>query len=867
MSWFSPTVHRLRALLRRRQLDADMAEEMRAHLELETERQRARGLSEAEARHAASRGFGGVEQLKERARDQRGWRWLDDLRQDLRFGARTLLREPGFAAVCVLVLALGIGANTAIFGVVDAVALRPLPVPEPGRVLRLWESNAARQVSRFSVSYQDYQDWARLSRSWETLAAVDDRNVTLVGRGEPERRRAQIATAPALGLFGWRVTHGRGFTAEDDLPGRGDVAILSDALWRRRFAADPAVLGRAITVDGKPKTVIGVMASAPGLAEDSEIFLPLPPFASPDRDDRDLKVYGRLKSGVTLAQAQEEMSAVARQIERDNPADNAGWGVRLEPLLDVVVGRNLRLALYLTLGAVGVLLLIACANFSGLLLVRATKRTRELAIRAALGGGRGRLVRQLTTESLLLAAIGGAAGLLLAAWSVDFIRSLEVAGLPRTAGVGLDGRVLAFALVATALSGIVAGVLPAWSASRVDVQDGLKSSAASVTPGRHRLRNALVVGQLALSILLLAVAGVLLRTFDRLQRTDLGFRAEQVVTARIAPPGRGKTLVENLLERVRALPQVTAAGAISSAPMSGYNTSNHVFPVGPAAIASTESVQSQWRIVSEDYFRALQIPVIRGRAFARSDDGTAGRVVLVNQTLARRLWGDEDPIGRQINPGGGKTYSTVIGVVGDVRASDPAQAPQPGFYLSAHRDVWGPMTLMVRTTGDATALVPAIRAELKALDPTLPLFDVQTLGELIGRRLAPQQTITVLLGAFAALALTLAVAGLYGVMAHATGQRTREVGIRLALGAQRSDVIRPLVGQGVRLIALGSLLGTVLALGTAALVRGRFETVSTLDPLALAGAALLLAGVSLLACYLPARGAAKLDPLVALRCE
>ncbi|HUR57449.1 MAG TPA: ABC transporter permease [Opitutaceae bacterium] len=858
---------RLRALFRGGKLDAEMSEEMRAHLELQAAENERRGMDAAEARYAAQRSFGGVEQLKERVRDQRGGRWLADLRQDVHFGLRALVREPGFTAICILVVALGIGANTAIFSVVDAVVLRPLPVPEPARVMRVWETNAARHITSFSVSFQNFGDWARLSQSWAMLAAVDQRNVNLLNDGEPERLRAQIVTSMAFALFGMRIAHGRGFGPEDDLPGRGDVAVLADALWRRRFGADDRVIGRAIVVDGKPRTVIGVLAPARGLADGQEIFLPLPPFAPPDRDDRDFEVYGRLKPGVTQAQAQEEMAAVAREIERQHPDVNAGWSVRLEPLFDVVVGRNVRTALGLTFGAVGVLLAIACANFSSLLAVRAARRGRELAIRAALGGGRARLVRQLTTESLLLALMGGVAGVLLASWSVDFVRSLELAGVPRTVEVALDRRVLAFATVATILTGIAAGFLPAWAASRVDVQEGLKQSGGTAGPHRPRLRNALVVGQLALSIVLLAVAGMLLRAFDRLQSTDLGFRPDRIVTARIGPLNNGRALVEDLLERVGGLPGVVASGAISSAPMSGYNTSNHVYPVGAAAIPTAKSIQSEWRIVTADYFRTMQIPVRRGRAFTRADNGTAGRVVIVSETLARLLWGQEDPIGRQINPGGGTTFSTVVGVVGDVRSRDPAQGPQPAYYLSAHRAVWGTMTLAVRTGGDPTTIVPQLRAELRTLDAALPLFDVRTMDDMIGRQLAPQRTVTILLGAFALLALTLAVAGLYGVMAHATGQRTREVGIRMALGAQRADVIRPLLTHGARLIAAGCISGLGLALAAVALLRGRFEAVGAADPWALGGSALLLALVSLLACYLPARRASRLDPLVALRTE
>jgi predicted permease len=519
------------------------------------------------------------------------------------------------------------------------------------------------------------------------------------------------------------------------------------------------------------------------------------------------------------------------------------------------------------LGAVSILLAIACANFSGLLLVRAAQRSRELAIRAALGGGRGRLVRQLTTESLLLAALGGVAGLLVAQWAIDFIRTLAEVGLPRAGEVRFDGRIAGFAVLATALTGLVAGILPALAASRVDVQHALKDGGALAGPRRHRLRSGLVVGQLALAILLLAAAGVVLRTLDRLQRVDLGFRAEQVLTARIAPTSNGRVLVENLVERVQRLPGVVAAGAISSAPMSAYNTSNHVFPVGPAALPAGTSIQSEWRIVTADYFRALQIPVLRGRAFTTTDDGRAGRVVLINRSLASQLWGDADPIGRQINPGGGTTYSTVVGVVGDIRSRDPARPANPAYYLSAHRGLWGPMTLTIRTTGDATALVPQLRAELRALDATLPLFDVQTLGALVDQRLATRRVLTTVLTTFAAVALTLAGAGLYGVMAHATGQRTREVGIRIALGAQRRQVVWPLLAQGVRLTACGTLIGAGLVATALPLVRGKFDAVTAADPLALGAAISLLAVVALVACYVPARRASRLDPLTALRHE
>jgi putative ABC transport system permease protein len=670
-----------------------------------------------------------------------------------------------------------------------------------------------------------------------------------------------------LPLFNLRVARGRGFNPEDDQPGRGRVAILSDGFWRRRFVGDGNVLNREVTVDGQAYTVIGVLAAGSSVFPETDIFVPAQPFASPDRDDREFEVYGRLKAGVTPAQADAEMVGIARQLEREYPADNSGWSVRLEPLFETVVGSGVRQGLLLVLAAGGLLLAITCANLAGLLLVRATNRTRELAVRAALGGGRGRLIRQLTTEAFLLASLGGLFGGLLAWWGTGLLASLNAAGLPRANEIQLDGRVLAFTVGATLLTGLFAGLVPALSASRVDILSGLKSSGPAAGRRRSRLRAVLIVGQLALSIVLLAAAGLLVQTFRHLQRTDLGFRPEQVLTARLAPRQDARVVVETLVERIKALPGVIAVGAANSAPMARYNTSNNVFPVGPASIPVTESIQCEWRMVTADYFKALQIPVLRGRAFVPADNGQQGRVVVVNQSLARALWGDEDPLGKQINPGGGTTYSTVIGVVGDFRSRSPATPPAPSYFISAHRSVWGTMTLAVRTSGDALALVPMIRTEMRAVDPTLALFEIELLEESVGRRLASQQASATILALFAALAVALAATGIYAVMAQSTLQRTREVGIRLALGGQPFGVMRALLREGVMLIVAGAAAGLPLALAATQLLRGQLSGVMPGDPVTLFGALLLLSAAALFACWLPARRIVKVDPMVALRAE
>lgn len=870
MNPFRCLAHRLRALFRRNRLDADMTEEMQAHLELATERHRAAGLNATDARHAAQREFGGVEQLKERARDARGWRWLEQFKQDVSYGGRAMRKQPGFTAIVMLTLALGIGANTAMFSVINAVLLRPLPFPEPERLVQVWESNAKRELTHFTVSIANFADWRTRSQSWDALAATAYRKITLTGRSEPQQLLAQYGTADLLPLFGQRFAHGRGFFREEEDAGRDQVAILSDSLWRRSFGADPDIVGKTITVQAKPHTVVGVAAPNLSALGSIDLFLPLgPKVVSPDREDHDLDaVYGRLKAGVTLSQATAELSTLARQLELEHPDTNADWSVQLLPLFRAEVSEGLQRALLVLLAAVGLLLLIACANFSGLLLVRAATRTREIAIRMAVGGGRGRIVRQLVTESVMLAVLGGALGGLIASWSVDALRSLGDLSLKRAEEISLDGRVLAFAGVATLLTGVVSGLIPAWQASRVDVQQALKEVSYNLLAGRRALRNALIIGQLALSIVLLVGAGLLLRNLDQLRRTDLGYAPENVLTLQLAPTRNREAFFAQLQERVSALPGVRAVGLTTSAPMARGNTSTNVFPVGPALLPETTSIQCEWRIVNADYFRALGTPLLKGRVFRPSDNGKAAKAVVINQALARLLWGDGDPIGRQINPGGGTDYSTVIGIVGDIRSRDPAIAPRPAYFMSAYRGIPPmPMTLALRATGDPRELLPAIRAEVKALDPGVPLAEIKLLDELVSDRLAQPRMQAGVLAGFAALALVLAVIGTYGVMAYAVSQRTREVGIRMALGAQRGDVLRPLMGEGVGLIAAGVILGLAGALAATRLMQSMLTNISVYDPLTFIATTVMLVAAALLACWLPARRAIRIDPLVALRAE
>ncbi len=851
----------------KRKRESDLEREIRTHLELEAAERIRDGASPEEARHAAARAFGNVTRVREDAREVWTWMWLERIAQDVRYALRTLRRSPGFTAGAVLILALGISASTAMFSVINAVLLTPLPVREPDRIAAVWQTNPARHVRQFSVSLPLYRDWQARSRSWESLAALKSGSIDVLTGQDPERLPALFVTPNAFALFGQSLSLGRSFSREEDRPGGAPAAILADGLWRRAYGADPRVIGRTILIDARPHTIVGVAPAEFLPATGIEVFLPLTPFTEDRRGMSDLDVYGRLRRGLSLDQASSEMSTLANQIEREFPEDHAGWGVRVVPIADVVVGGSLQRALYFLLMAVGVLLVIMCANLSGLLLVRASSRTREIAIRTALGGGRARIVRQLVTESVLLALLGGTAGVLVAVGSTEFLRSVAAASLPRADRIDIDVRVLIFACVVTIVAGVAAGLVPGFQASRLDVQRGLRETSLSVVSGRSLPRSVLVVAQLALSIVLLAAAGLMIRTLDRLARLDLGFRPERILTMQVAPRINAEAFFATLLQRVARLPSVTAVGVTSGAPMTSGNTSLNVFPVGVAAIPETKSIQADWRIVSQNYFRAMEISLLAGRDFTPRDNETAPKVIVVNRSLARMLWGGADPIGRQVNPGGGTSYSTVIGVVEDVRSRDPGIPPAPAYYLSAYRGVWGPMTLVIRTSAEARELVPLVRSEVQALDATLPIFRIQTMTDLVRGRTAPQRLVTGLLGAFASAAFLLAIFGIYAVVAFATEQRTREVGIRLALGATRVHVLRPLMREGATLIAFGATLGIAIAIPVTQLMRGLLTDVSPGDPATFAAVTALLTIASVAACYVPARRALKVDPIVALRAE
>ncbi|MBI2510553.1 MAG: ABC transporter permease [Opitutae bacterium] len=863
-------LRRIFGSLQRRRREAEMKAELEHDLSMRVERHLAAGLSAREARWAAEREFGNCARIEEEARETRTAWLLENFCRDVRQALRQMAKSPGITGVALLTLALGIGANTAIFSIVRGVWLRPLPIPEPDRVVIVQETNLARDVPFFSVSVPNFVDWRARSGSFAALGAVRTRAMNLVDElGEPEQVTVRQASSDYMAVMGVRLLHGRAFRAEEDRPEAAPVALLSEGLWRRRFNAEVSVLGRRITLHGQPRVIVGVLAREPGISDRDYVLTPLAAdLRVEERDGHDLDVIGRLKPGVSIEQASAELSAIAADLARAYPESNAGWGVRVSPLDAILVREGTRAGLLLLLGAVGLLLLNACANLSSLQLARAAGRERELTVRAALGASKARLATQLFTESLVLAVAGGVLGVLLAYWLIDAWHSSPFAAtLVRADEVSLDGGVLLFAVGASLCVGALTGVAPAWRMRRLDWHVALNAGARTIA-GRHRSLRAFVVVQIALSFVLFASAGVLFRSLRNLAQAEIGFRPQQVLTLKLAPTRDEQTFYTRLIERVKAMPGVQAVGLTSGLPLERFNTSVHVVPIGPSRLAPGQSIQTEWRIVRDDTFAAMGIPLVRGRAFLPSDDRRAGKVVVVSETLARSLWGDEDPIGRQINPGGGNDDpSTVIGVVGDVRNRHPGLPAAPGFYFSGYRTLWWSMTLVVKTAGPPEALAPLVRDAVRELDPTLPVFGVRRLEEQVAESVGDERMTTQLIGAFAVLALALAALGVFGVTSFAVSERTREIGIRLALGGDTGRVLRLILWENGRLVLLGSAIGLAVTLAGAPLLATQVYEVSPRDPATLALALGMLACAAVAAAWGPARKATRVDPAVALRAE
>jgi len=795
---------------------------------------------------------------------------------DLRYAARTLMRNPGFALVAVITLALGIGANTAIFSVLNAALLRPLPWPGSDRLVRVYESNISRGWDSFSASGPNFLDWRRQVHAFDQLAAWRSQTYTLAGREGAEKLDGGAVTAALLPMLGVTPALGRGFLPEEDrVGGNGQVAMVSHRLWTETFSSDPEILGRSIALNGTPYTVVGVLPSGFQWVYGADILVPLEPILDDRRRNHVLSVFGHLAPGATLDQARAEMDGIARGLAAQYPEMNREWSVRLVSFYDWILNPGFRRSLLMLAAAVGLVLLIACANVANLLLARAAGRQREVAIRAALGAGRMRLARQFVTESLLLSVAGGGLGLLGALWGIDLLRGMSPGNLPRVDETRIDPSVLLFTMVVSVLTGLLFGLVPALQASRASLNDALKEGGRTGEAGvRHRLKSALVVAELALSLLLLVGAGLLARSFWTLSHVDPGFDPKNLITMQISLPhpkyamaARSAEVMSHLLERVSALPGVKAAAAGSLPPFGFGNTAFELEIEGRSAQAGETAPSANWRMVTPGYFRTLGVPLIAGRVFDDHDVDGAPPTVVISDTLARRFWPGQDPLGRRLRSNPANPWMTVVGVVGDVRNTGLAQEIRATLYMPAYQSSWTPLTLLVRGSGDPAALTASIRAEVKALDAELPVSNVQKMDDMIADSLAQTRFSMTLLAVFAGVALALATVGVYGVMAFAVTQRTHEFGVRVALGARQADVLKLVLSHALKLALLGVAIGLAASFVLTSLLSTLLFGVTASDPYTFATVALLLSFVTLAASWIPARRATRVDPMVALRCE
>ena len=795
---------------------------------------------------------------------------------DLRYAFRQLVKNPGFTGVAILTLALGIGACTAIFSVVNGVLLRPLDFPQPDRIVVIRETNLP-QFPEFSVSPPNYLDWAKQTKSWQYLAAYSGAQVNLTGEGEPQRLVGVKATAHYFDVYQIKPVLGRTFVPEEDAPGRDHVVVLSHAFWQRVFGSETNVVGRAIQLNGEPYTVIGV--APPHFGEASKVDTWVPMGFKPDETAADargghyLNVVGRLRPSVNITSARSELELLAAQLARQYPDSNLGWGVTMSPILDYSV-RDVRPILYTLLGAVGCVLLIACANIGNLLLARATARHRELSIRTALGASRARLVRQLLTESILLGLAGGAAGVLVARWGLDLLLTLAPSTLPRTNDIHLDASVLIFSLALSALTGVIFGIAPALLAAHTDVQEGLKQGARGSTDARGRLRGALVVVEVAFALVLLGGAGLLARSFMRLTHVDPGFAPEHATVLRLALPEKKYEKSEQqlafadaLLSRLRALPGIQAAGLTHSLPLIsdwvlGFKIEGRP-EVRPADLPSTN-----YYSVTPDYFPAMGIRLIRGRLFNQHDDARAPRVAIINETLARQFFPNEDPIGKRILvTNGPDVWRQIVGIVGDIKQYGVDKETTSQTYEPYAQYPFRSLNVVLRTSDSGASLAGALRPAVYAVDKDQPVGTIQPLEEILGATIAKQRFAMLLLIVFSSVALVIAAVGIYGVMAYSVVQRTGEFGIRMALGAQRSDVLRLVLSYAGKLVSLGLVIGLGATFAASRLMGSMLFQTNAHDPLTFSLTTLLLAAVAIAACLLPAHRATRVNPIEALRTE
>lgn len=886
MRWTERLARRIRVLFRKGEVEHDLDEELRLHVDMEADELVRRGMVPERARREALRRFGGVERTKERVRDERGGRLLEDLLQDLRFGARSLRKSPGFSLSALLVLALGIGSATALFGVVDAVLLEPLPYPQPDRLVRVWPASPSRGQDRTAFSYPDGRDWRERAQTLDGLAVYSTAaaNYVYLGGDAPMELATEWVGGDFFRVLGVAPASGRTLRPEDEDEDRM-VAVLAWGTWQRLFAGDPSLVGRTIELDHRSFEVVGVMPEGFSYPEGTsvDVWVPITVIPQDDiptrlRQVRFLSGMGRLAPGATLESARAELSGIAASLEATYPDANAGVdAASIEPLSDSVVG-DVRTALWVALGAVGFILLLACANVANLLLARGTARTREVALRMSLGAPAGRIVRQLLTESLLLALSGGAVGLVLA-WAATGGMARWSAGLlPRAAGIGLDATVVGASVFVTLVAATLAGVLPALRAADVspadDLRDGSRGNAAGLRG--VRLRRGLVAAEVALAVLLLTGAGLLVRSLGALGRVDAGFATEGRIAMTLtisdqSHPERAEWMgmYHQILERLRANPSVTAAGAIRYLPFRG---SGEALPVRvPGLYEPTRENQQYAQLfqASEGVFEALGIRVLRGRSFGPQDGPGDPFVAVVNEAFQRDYFQGRDPLGeRFVVPGlRGDTPVEVVGVVADVRHRGLDEAPHPSLYVRNDQNPRIQMSYVVHAAGDPLALAGDMRRIVREIDPDQPISEILPLTELTSENLARPRFFTALLGAFAMMALVLAALGIYGVLAYVVRGRAREMGLRLALGASGDRVAFRVLLQGMAPVGIGLAAGLLGAGALSRFLASLLFDVQPLDAVTYVGVALVLGGVAAVACLVPAWSAGRVDPMVSLRSE
>lgn len=873
-------------LFHRPRIDGEMDEELRAHIQNRADDLERSGMSRQEAERRAQLEFGGYEKFKEECRETLGTHFIDTLLQDVRYALRTLRKSPGFTIVAVLTLALGIGANTAIFSVVYAVLLKPLPYANAGQLFFVFQELSQDENSGTGWSYANFAELREQNHVFTEMAGSQNHQLTLTGRGEPSVVNTSVVTPELFSLFEEKPLAGRVFFSDDGKPGAQPVVILSENLWRSTFGADPKIIGSSINLDQRSFTVVGVMPAKfrfPVLTESEQLWIPLvqdPLFGSwmDRRGGHWLKVTGRLKPGVSLTQAQAELGAISAGLAKEFPAENTGWLIRMIPLQDIFV-YNVKSVLLVLLGAVGLVLLIACANIANLVLTRAISRSKEIAVRTALGAGRARIIRQLLSETAVLGLLGGMVGIALAYWGVQVLGSLLPPDLPQVNAIRVDSLVLAFALVLSAIASVAFGLVPALFASQSDIQTSLREggSRSGESGNRRRARSFLAAGEIALAMVLLVAAGLLIRSFSKLMSVAPGFDVQHVVKADISlprfqysTPRQWTAFSDELLARIQAQPGMKESAVVVPMPIVQGNVNLKFDIVGTPPASEGESRTANYASVSPNYFRVMSIPLLAGRFFNQRDFASAPPVTLISKTLAQRYFPNQNSIGKRLNfgfPPDPGTAREIVGIVGDVRDVSLGQAPGPMMYVPyVQAPFWG-AGVVVKSTLSPSAVAAAIRQVVQKIDKDLPVTDVAKMPNLIYDSVAQQRFQTFLLGLFAAIALVLAATGIFGVISYSVSCRTNEIGIRVALGASRGAILRMVLRETLALTLAGLLIGVPCVLVASHLVSHLLFGISAHDPATVAVVAFILAAVAVLAGYAPARRAMRVDPMVALRYE